>query len=326
MINTHFNKIYSTKGYEILFFVFIDQKRERAFWLRQSILNRGTSLPGNNVSMVWAAYFDKRNPELHCNEIWQEVHDEKELGLSRSCIRLDGTKKINESSIEFISWDIVFQHNFPPINPVPRLFRNFNIFKSHSINCSPFFSAEGKINLRGSIISMKGTGSLNHLWGKERVHELYWIFVPAFDDQYSRYGIEIAFVRPKSWMPMITFAIIRDGQSVTEYSALPRLFKCSIDANFPKIQGKVTFSNLELEFTAIASFCQTVSYIYRNPDGEKFFIDQCDVSSVNCRLKKDQIVLNLSNQGSSAVEFHNMTPSQMSKPYLDGYKGYFNEP
>jgi len=316
----------SPPRFEIWFTVIIDSHHQRALWFRYTLLIPKPESQLKPIGVVWGAYFDAALPQHHCFGIQQlsleslSQHEGEYRWAESASFSLGHAKGTVPTSSESLSWNLKFDHLFEPFNPAPFFLRNSPALKTKSIYYSPFVKAVGDIQIGNNKIPFEGTGTLNHIWGTDRIDELYWIFVPAFDNDPEVWGIDVVFAKPKPWMPTLSFVSLRRGGEVFESQALPRFRSASKNVAFPKIDCKLSVKGYDLEIEGTLNETQLVPYLYKNPNGTDRYVVQSDVSPLTCRIQKGSEQWNLKTKNGAAIEFHGLKPWPIRQPFLSGYE------
>lgn len=198
--------------------------------------------------------------------------------------------KIQTSMSEDLAWDLEFRHKLEPTGHLPRWLEKTPI---------------------------------NHIWGTNRVSELFWTFVPKFDDDPDDWSMEIVTVRPQPFTPTLTFVtLLKRGIPIHQHSIF-RSLRSSTKIEYPKLHFKTRLDDYEISVESEMDKDQIAGYIYRDPDGSPRYIEQSDIGNVKCviRHRRKETVLNAKQ--AAGVEFHGLRPWRKDHEYLDPYQTQF---
>lgn len=288
-------------GYEIWFGTAFDFEQEVAVWFRYSTLIR----PGRPTrSAIWFSFFDQRTGKttvrtLGLNESIDPKGDEQILsrsGFSPSSV---------SGTLDDVSWNLQCEHRFEAESHVPESLMNLPIVKTKSVVISPFCGFTGDVRIGARKVRLNASGCYTHIWGTQRVPELYWCFVPQFDN--ADVGVEFFAVRPKPFLPIIKFITIREGNTLLHQPSLWRSVNSKLDPRFPEFSatGRISDDRFELTCTLLEP---ATRYIYLDPSGSNRYIEQNDASEARLVLVRQGQKIELVSRHKAAVEFHGMKP------------------
>ena len=329
----------STPGYEIWFVVVHDPVERIALWLRYT---RYVPKPGDKPAqaILWASLFSATDPTRHAFNSRSFPLRAGAFGSDRIVIG-QGSKDQTDAVLgpDYIvgemkspagnlRWDLELQHDFAPHAHGPE--RLAKVARTHSIVISPFGRARGTVRL-GQAKSFKLKNArlmFTHIWGTERVPELYWCYAPylqsngaaADNPAASLAAVEAIYVKPSALTPAVCFgsALTGDGQIVHDHALTRGVFGGN-RFEYPAQSFRLNFGGQKVEVKGVLNQKQKTGYIYRGPDGTPFFIVQSDVSSVECHTKTaDGRALRYTNPDFAAVEFHGSKPWP-GVMYMDPY-------
>lgn len=305
--------------YEIWFGTVLDVSGI-ALWFRYTILHR----PGfQSVCALWAAVFDSEKPAAQTADSWPLT----EMRMEDHQIHLpQGTLSANhvQGKIQNTAWDLQIQHVFPAESHVPAWLLHLPFVRTKSIVLSPFARFTGVLQSEGRSWQIDGSGTWTHIYGKERVPELYWCFVPRFDN--ADVGMELFSVRPKSGLPLLTFFTLREGQTLRHTSILRAVRnKCTPgypdfrarSADFPET-GSSPASGTAFSLECSLSQAHAASFIYVDPDSSNRYVVQSDIGSAMLTLGDGRT---FESKGGAQVEFHGLNRWH-SGVFLDPYRKY----
>ncbi len=327
LFKTQLSNNYPKPGYEIWFSCVIDPINQKAFWLRYTTFFPDPSLNLQPKFVIWGSFFDAKKPGNHTylaksfsigtismsDDYYQ--HPSATLSLDK----LTGNITSNKVSL---SWQLFYQHQFDAFDYAPNLVKNTflkHFVKAHSIACSPFAKVNGNITYQNQEYLVNNASAvLTHIWGSERIEELFWVFAPIFDNDFEGWGVEIAVVKVKTFLPKITVIKILHNNKLYYDSSLLSALSAKVKINYPEIEIKTKCKDFNLVVKAKLNTEQITPYIYRNPNGNPFYIEQSDVSEVFCLIEKDGKTQELSSKNMAAVEFHGRK-AWSNRNYLDPY-------
>jgi hypothetical protein len=318
---------YGSNAYEIWFAVIFDHINKKALWLRYTILFPNNKLKKNPIAVMWASFFDSedKNNYLYTAKSYPldlvSLSDNK-YSYPNGDFNLDKLSGNLETSKGLLSWNLNYKHQFEAFSYVPSLIKNTPLkalVKTHSASCSPFAKVNGSITLNKTNYFLdNASGLLTHIWGKKRVEELFWVFVPIFDNDGGSWALEIASVRLKPFLPRITVVKILEKKVLHYDNSLFSALSAKVKVSYPYLEIKATCKNIDILVKASLNLEQTTPYLYRDPDGKPRYIEQSDISQVFCTLKKGSQTLELTSKKGAAVEFHGLK-AWSKKVYLDPY-------
>lgn len=311
-------------GFEIWFAVVLVPQERQALWLRYTQFipqaeQRG-AYPARNL--LWAAYFNAHKPEKHCwgttqvSEVsWQGETGHWETGLGeRALLSPERLRGEVPTPLGALSWDLNFTSRFETHSPLPEwLLRSpwAQRPKTQSRVCAPFAQVQGQMTLHGVSQHWPQTtaakGILQHLWGRQRVPELYWTYVPAFDDQ-PDWGLEIVAVRPEPHGPFLLFVSLRQGTELWHESRLWRALRGRVEVDYPRLRFRAHCHDFDVQVESWLDPQQSPPYLYRDPEGSARYVEQCDLGSAHCELRRGRWRQSLRSHCGAAVEFHALHP------------------
>ena len=353
----------SATGYEIWFAVIHDPVERMALWLRYSryIPKRGEK-PAQAI--LWASLFSAADSGRHTFASRSVPLKAASFAADRVTIdtNTDGAGPDSpavigpgycvgeiKTPLGNLRWDLELLHDFAPYTHGPE--RLAKVSRTHSVVISPFGRARGSVRLgTARAIKWKNARSMfTHVWGAERVPELYWCYAPylqgstggarggsrssgagapgrsgdssgALAGLSSIAAVEAIYVKPSPLTPAVCFgtALTGDGQLVHDHALTRGVFGGN-KFDYPKQSFRLNFAGQRVEVAAALNQKQKTGFIYRGPDGTPFFIVQSDVSSVECRLKNAEgRDTKLVSPDFAAVEFHGAKPWP-GVMYMDPY-------
>ncbi|MBL8021351.1 MAG: hypothetical protein JNM27_16895 [Leptospirales bacterium] len=291
----------TNSGYEIWFGTAFDFDQEVAVWFRYSTLIRPGRTPR---SAIWFSFIDQKFPErvvrtIGLNEHMESKGDQQILGGSGF------SQNAVSGTLDDVSWNLQCQHRFEAESHVKESLMNLPIIKTKSVVISPFCGFTGEVRMGSREFRLNATGCYTHIWGTQRVPELYWCFVPRFDD--ADVGLEFFAVRPKPLLPIIKFITIRDGNTLLHQPSLWKSVNSKLNPKFPGFSASGAMSDGRFELNCSLAEPAT-RYIYLDPSGSLRFIEQNDASQARLVLRKDNHVREFNSAHKAAVEFHGMQP------------------
>ncbi|EMO86657.1 hypothetical protein [Leptospira santarosai] len=316
--------------FEIWFAVILIPENDQSFWVRYSTLN-----PRNNrdllpMGTLWASLFDRKNPKNHRTTVQSFPYEdvliqEHAIEFPEASVGPDHMRgKIRTSKSEDLAWDLEFRHKLEPVGHLPRWLEKSPIPKTRSVVSSPFTEVAGWIQLANRKFTFQNAnGHFNHIWGTNRVSELFWTFVPKFDNDPDDWSMEIATVRPQPFTPTLTFVtLLKRGVPIHQHSIF-RSLRSSTKVEYPKLRFKTRLDNYEISVESEMDKDQIAGYIYRDPDGSPRYIEQSDIGNVKCVIRHlgKETVLNAKQ--AAGVEFHGVRPWRKDHKYLDPYQAQF---
>ncbi|MBM9501512.1 hypothetical protein JWG44_14755 [Leptospira sp. 201903071] len=312
--------------FEIWFAVVLIPENKQAFWVRYTTLNPKGKSGLYPSAVLWASFFDIQKPENHRTAVqsfpYQKISiEENSIEFPGASVGPDHMKgKILTGKGETLSWDFEFKHKLEPAGHLPRWLDRSPIPKTRSIVSSPFTEVSGTIELKNKKYTFKkGNGHFNHIWGTNRVAELFWTFVPKFDKDPENWSLEIVTVRPQPLAPTLTFVtLLRDGKPIHQHSFLRSLRSKTI-VSYPKLTFRTRLDDYEIFVEGEMDPVQIGSYNYRDPDGSPRYIEQSDIGSVRCVILHKGKEIILTSKHGAGVEFHGMKPWRVDHKYLDPY-------
>ncbi|AYV56466.1 hypothetical protein EFP84_13765 [Leptospira kmetyi] len=316
--------------FEIWFAAILIPENDQAFWVRYSTLN-----PRNNRDLfptgaLWASLFDRKNPKNHRTAVQCFPYENVSIGenaieFPEASVGPDHMRgSIRTSQSETLSWDLEFRHKLEPAGHLPRWLEKTPIPKTRSIVSSPFTEVAGEIQLaKKKFAFQKANGHFNHIWGTNRVAELFWIFVPKFDKDPDNWSLEIVTVRPQPLSPTLTFVtLLKDGVPIHQHSIF-RSLRSKTKVLYPKLSFQTRLDDYEITVEGEMDRDQIAGYIYRDPDGSPRFIEQSDIGTVRCVIRHSGKEIVLNAKQAAGVEFHGMRPWRADHQYLDPYQTKF---
>jgi hypothetical protein len=297
-------------GYEIWFGTVRD-KTGIALWFRYTILHR----PDHpSVCALWAAFFDPLHPAeaMHAADSWPAAEQRFENGR---IVQPTGSFSSDDvqGNIGDLSWNLQMEHEFSAESHVPSALLKIPFVRTKSIVLSPFAQFKGTIQKGGQAWQIDGRGTWTHIFGTQRVPELYWCFVPQFDNADA--GMEVFSVRPKIGMPMLTFFTLREGRSLKHTGILGAL-RNSCQPEFPRFAAAGPGKHPDFRLESTMDLDQAASFIYVDPDSTNRYVVQSDVSSARLSLASGMV---LESARGAAVEFHGLKPWH-NRHFLDPYR------
>ncbi|PJZ53834.1 hypothetical protein [Leptospira adleri] len=312
--------------FEIWFAVILIPESEQALWVRYTILSPKPKSGLYPSAVLWASFFDIRKPENHRTAVQSFPYQKISIGddsieFPGASVGPDHMKgQIVTGKGETLAWDLEFKHRLEPTVHLPRWLDRTPIPKTRSIVSSPFTEVSGKIQLENQeFIFKKANGHFNHIWGTNRVAELFWTFVPKFDNDPENWSLEIVSVRAQPLAPILTFVtLLKDGTPIHQHSIL-RSLRSKVKVAYPKLSFQTRLDDYKIFVEGEMDPVQIGSYNYRDPDGSPRYIEQSDIGSVRCVILhrgKERI---LTSKNGAGVEFHGMKPWRKNHKYLDPY-------
>lgn len=327
LFKTQFSTNYPKPGYEIWFTAVIDPINQIAFWLRYTTFFPDPNLNFQPLFVLWGSFFDSKTPSNHTylaksfsigtismsGDYYQ--HPNATLSLNKL------TGNIITNTIN-LSWQLFYQHQFEAFDYAPSLIKNSflkHFVKAHSVACSPFAKVSGQVICKNQEYLLNNASAvLTHIWGCERIEQLFWIFAPMFDNDFEGWGVEIAVIKVKKFLPTIAAVKILHNNNLYYDSSLLSALSAKVKISYPELEIKARCKNFNLMIKAKLNTQQITPYIYRNPDGKAFYIEQSDISEVFCLIEKNGKKQELFSKNSAAVEFHGIE-AWSSRNYLDPY-------
>ncbi len=329
----------TTTGYEIWFAVIHDPVERMALWLRYSrYIPKSGEKPAQAI--LWASLFSAADPERHTfnsrsvplkaasfasDRVTIDTNTDGAGPDSPAVIGPDYCVGEIKTPLGNLRWDLELLHDFAPYTHGPE--RLAKVSRTHSVVISPFGRARGSVRL-GTARAHKWKNArvmFTHIWGSERVPELYWCYAPylqgpAGPNSSGIAAVEAIYVKPSSLTPAVCFgtALTGDGRLVHDHALTRGVFGGN-KFDYPKQSFRLNFAGQRVEVGATLNQKQKTGFIYRGPDGTPYFIVQSDVSSVECRLKNAEgRDTKLVSPDFAAVEFHGAKPWP-GVMYMDPY-------
>ncbi|MCE9597972.1 MAG: hypothetical protein K8S54_08390 [Spirochaetia bacterium] len=296
-----FRKRLENSGFEIWFGVAFDYEKRIAVWFRYSALHRPGRPPR---SAVWLSFFDQKNG----------TNVVRTSGFDQGIVQKGETYSVGHSSfsqnhvqgtIDDIHWNLACTHAHEAESHVPEFVMNSPLVKTKSIVVSPFCGFSGIVKIGKRELNLNASGCYTHIWGTERVPELYWCFVPQFDN--TDIGMEFFAVRPKPFLPLIKFITIREGSKLIHQHSLWRSARARFQSDFPEFKASGAIGNGTFDLECRMAEPAT-AYIYVDPSGSNRYINQNDASYARLILGRAGQRQELISNHRAAVEFHGMKP------------------
>lgn len=315
----------TTPRFEIWFTVIMDRILQKALWLRYTTFFSTLAGEEKSLVLVWASLFDAQTPTNHSYGVAQFVADdcywEKDSyhypTSSLSPNHLTG--EVTLLNKQRLTWQIALEDKFEPIAHTPAWLARSGIPKTSSLICSPFAKANGNFIINNKSHSLTNADTvLTHIWGTYRVEELFWVFVPQFDDDEEGWGLEIVTVKASRQLPPLTFVVLKKGDKLYHDTSLWRAWRGKVAVNYPHLTFCGYTKNYTLEVHGKLNETQITPYLYRDPGGTPRYIDQSDLSQIRCVLRAKDEVKELRCNTFAAVEFHGMKPWRQVS-YLDPF-------
>ncbi|MBW0435870.1 hypothetical protein HGB47_19880 [Leptospira yasudae] len=316
--------------FEIWFAAILIPETHQAFWVRYSTLNPRSNRDLFPSGALWASLFDRKNPKNHRTTVQSFPYEtvtisDDAIDFPDASVGPDHMRgKIQTQQGENLSWDLEFRHKQEPACHLPPWLEKTPIPKTRSIVSSPFTEVAGWIQLANQKFTFQNAnGHFNHIWGTNRVAQLYWTFVPKFDNDPDNWSLEIVTVRPQPFAPALTFVtLLKAGVPIHQHSIF-RSLRSATKVEYPKVTFKTRLDDYEIFVEGEMDREQIAGYIYRDPDGSPRYIEQSDIGTVKCVIRHRGKEITLKAEQAAGVEFHGMRPWRNDHAYLDPYQVRF---
>ncbi|EKN88862.1 hypothetical protein LEP1GSC034_0655 [Leptospira interrogans str. 2003000735] len=321
---------YVKPRFEIWFAAILIPENDQAFWIRYSTLNPRNNRDLYSTGAVWVSLFDRKNPKNHRTVAQSFPYEDVSIGensieFPEASVGPDHMNgKVQTSQSENLAWDLEFRHQLEPATHLPPWLEKTPIPKTRSIVSSPFTEVAGWIQLANRKFTFQNAnGHFNHIWGTNRVSELFWTFVPKFDDDPDNWSMEIVTVRPQQFTPSLTFVTLLKGGVPIHQHSIFRSLRSTTKVEYPKLRFQTRLDDYEILVESEMDKDQIAGYIYRDPDGSPRYVEQSDIGSAKCviRHRGKEIVLNAKQ--AAGVEFHGLRPWRKDHQYLDPYQNKY---
>lgn len=322
--NSQFPAQSNQPHFEIWFAVIIDKTTKKALWLRYTTFFPHSSFQSQPLAVIWASWFDSENPNNHCyaaqNFVINQVsYDKESYTYPNGKLSLDLLSGNLMTEKGLLEWDLNFEHQFEAFDHAPSWLSRSSIPKTKSLVCSPFAKVQGKVTLNNITYDFQhAEGWFNHIWGTERVESLFWTYIPQFDDDNESWSLEIASVRPKTFLPALTFTTLAHQGKLYHQTSLWNALRGKIKVDYPSLEFQTKLYDYQILVNSQLAENQTTPYIYRDPNGTKFYIVQSDVGQATCTIEKNGYKKKLVSKSGAAVEFHGIKPWGKFS-YIDPY-------
>lgn len=286
-----------------IWFGMLSDPSGRAFWFRYTILRK--PIP---VCVVWSVFFDPGRDHAVTQTRTFPLNQARFAADSAGVPGAFCSPDSAECSLAGIQWNLSLTHQFEAESHVPGWITKLPLVRTKSIVISPFGLWKGTVTVGGEPHLLQGRGTWTHIYGTCRVPELYWCFVPEFDD--SNAGMELFSVRPRPGAPLLSFFTLREGSRLTHASLL-KGFRAEQSTAFPAFAGRIAGAEIQCRMDLRAG-----AFIYVDPDASNRYVVQSDLSSAELHLPDGR---RFSTRNRAAVEFHGMT-AWPGFQFIDAYR------
>lgn len=282
----------SAGHYEVWFITLNHRASQQGFWFRYTV---EAPLGASPRAALWAAAFDRANPELN-------------VGLKRECdidcFVFEGRESFNltvpdgsfsparargeiEKESRRISWDLRFAPNEKTYHHVkPALNR---LMRPSSFVCSP--NLDTRFN---GIITVDGRehfiedepGCQSHLWGRKRVDEWVWVHSNAFEKHPDTVFEGLA-ARPRRagrTLPPIQTLYLRHRGEEHRFTRLRIAEQWKRNLGIGYWSFSATSTRLHIEGVAQCRLRDMMQVEYCDPDGERLYCLNSEVANMKIRL------------------------------------------
>ena len=287
--------------FEIWFAVVIDESRQRALWLRQTMF---IPRDGKARATVWGAWFDaaatppsraaKRFAPLDVTQV-----DDPETLIKTFDSRLGRTSAVG--AVDGLAWDVAWtggraaHDELPAWLPAP----------THARAIVHDADAKGTVTIDGTPVPIRGKALAMHLWGKKRVPTLHWVWAPWLGDA----SLEVTAASLRDTFSLGVATLRLDGP----HPLTGRPATAAHPNNL--VTATVAGPRRLVHVQAWAEPEQTVGYVYRDTDDRDLMVAQSDIGSASYEVytraapgapwhRADERRV----AGGVAVEIHQRTP------------------
>ncbi len=309
-------------GFEAWFSIFMHPESRRALWLRYTRLTpRGGTRPSN---VIWASLFDANAPDKHVYVA--EVMDDRFLQPTPDGamhLALNHLAGGVETPRGRLSWDLELQGSAGLFNPLPNWLTSLPIGGAKDLVIDPRMRATGSVTLGDERMNFDGAcGQMHHMWGTLLSQEIYYLYIPAFDDDPEGWSLETVAVKPDRMSPFLTWAVLSKADGVRSSGGLLQAMRSGHAASYPNFSMNIRGAGLDVSVDAKMPAGQITAYQFRDPDGKPRFVEQCDVCSASVEIHEGGRSRKLSCRLNTVMEFHRMT-AWSDLVYLDPFGPLF---
>lgn len=287
----------------------------RSIWLRYSRLVPRGSTDGTPLGAIWATLFDANDPTKYVSAV-------AELPVGPDVLTADRLRGSVGTSAGELSWDLEITGDAGVHNPVPPWLARLPVGTSN-VNLEHRARATGTVTLDGETMGFDGArGIFSHLWGTRHPAEIYWVFVPRFDDDPEEWSLEAVAARTDRTSPLLVWGVLGGPNGVRSSGGLWRMLRGGCAVNYPDVRLDVRGSRFRASVAATLNSDQAAAFRYRDPRGRSHHVEQSDVSSAEVTITVDGRTRTLRSAHGAAVEVHRVAPWR-DVPYLDPYADSF---
>ena len=282
----------SAGHYEVWFITLNHRASQQGFWFRYTL---ESPLDSGPRAALWAAAFDRANPELNTGLKREcEIDDFSFEGREAFSLRiLDGsfsasraTGRIDQGDRQ-IAWDLRFAPNEKTYHHVkPALNR---LMRPSSFVCSPNldtrFSGIVSVDGREHLIEDE-PGCQSHLWGRKRVDEWVWVHSNAFDKHPETVfeGLAALPRRAGRTLPPIQTLYLRHRGEEHRFTRLRMAEQWKRNLGIGYWSFAATSTRLHIEGVAQCRLRDMMQVEYSDPDGERLYCLNSEVANLKIRL------------------------------------------
>jgi hypothetical protein len=315
--------------FEIWFLVAFDAAAARAWWFRYTLFAPAAGRPEAPRATLWAAAFDvaATPPVRAVKSILPIGHFDAGSG-DRFAIRLGDAELTHGRATGrvaggdgTIAWDLAFVPAAAPVERGPRWLERLPLPTrvTHAHGDARFSGWVEVDGVRHAVAMLPGLQK--HIWGSRRVEELFWIHVPAFDEDPGA-TLEATAVRVHRTLargvaaPSVASIWLRSGGAEHGWWRGAGLLTSRVEPGGPgELQFRAASSTRRVEGRAWCDPKTLAGWVYRDPSGVDLHVAQSDVASCHLSVQHRRHVLaswsrptRLTVRHAAAVEFHHPEP------------------
>ncbi len=313
-------------NYEVWFTVQIHPQTQRALWLRYMRMLPKPAAGKTPSHVLWASFFDANAPEKHVYvtcELPPDFFEAAAAARGAPCVAPDRVAGSVETARGELRWDLAFDGQRGVFDPLPKWLTRLPVGGTKDIILEPRVHSRGTVSLNGEAMSFDGArGTLHHMWGTKQALEIYWMLIPAFDDDHEGWSMEIVSVKPDAASPFMAWAVLNGPDGLRSSASLWRMLRSRCTPDYPNFSFDIRGADFSVQVDARMPPGQVTGYRFRDPDGRSLYCEQSDVCAADVVLTDRGNVRRLKTARGAAMEFHGIKPwSKVS--YLDPYGKLF---
>ncbi len=313
-------------GFEAWFSIFMEPKSQRALWLRYTRLAPKDGREPTNV--IWASLFDANAPQKHVYvaetmpDSFLDPAAHRDGGFVLTTDRIAGAVATPKGKLR---WDLKLSGECGLFNPLPNWLTRLPVGGAKDLVLDPRMTAAGTVQLGDEVMSFNGTrGQMHHMWGTFLSQEIYYLYIPVFDDDPEGRSLEAVAVKPDGMSPFLTWAVLGRPGQVRSSGGLYRALRSGFRADYPNFGMQVRGAQFDVSINARMPSGQITAYQFRDPDGRPRFVEQSDVCAAEVSICEGGKTQRLRSARGTVMEFHRMTPWSALN-YLDPFGTLFNK-